>query len=81
MGRDSSPIIPDNTRRAKITGCIKRSKYQVYLEYEGMNPKTGRKPASSSDTCDYFRLICMFYEATHVKVTVVDSMMIIVKVL
>jgi hypothetical protein len=24
-------FIPDNTRRAKITGCIKISRYQVYL--------------------------------------------------
>jgi hypothetical protein len=42
MDRDSSTFfIPDNTRRAKITGYIKRSRYQVYLEYEDMNPKIG----------------------------------------
>jgi len=46
-----------------------------------MNPKIGRKPGSSSDTCDYIILTCMCYEAAHVKVTVVDSMIIKVKVL
>ena len=76
-------FIPDNTRRAKITGyiCIKRSRYQVYMEYEDMNPKTGRKSGSSSDICDYIIVTCMCYEATHVKVTVVDSIIIMVNVL
>jgi len=74
-------FVPDNTRRAKITGYIKRSRYQVYLEYEDMNPQIGRKPGSSSDTCGYIILTCMCYEAAHVKVSVVDSMLIIVKVL
>jgi len=75
-------FIPDNRRRAKITGYIhiKRSRYQVYLEYEDMNPKIGRKSGSSSDTCDYLIVPCMCYEATHVKVTVVDSMIIMVNV-
>ena len=76
-------FIPDNTRRAKSTGYIriKRSRYQVYLEYEDMNPKIGRKSGSSSDTCDYLVVTYMCYEATHVKVTVVDSMIIMVNVL
>jgi len=60
---------------------MKRSWYEVYLEYEDMNPKIGRKSDSSSDTCDYIIVTCMCYEATHVKVTVVDSMMIMVSVL
>jgi hypothetical protein len=46
-----------------------------------MNPKIGRKPGSSSDTCDYIILTCMCYEAAHVKATVVESMIIKVKVL
>jgi hypothetical protein len=51
------------------------------IAYEDWNAKIERKPGNSSGTCDYVILTCLYYEATHVKVTVLGSMITIVKVL